>query len=159
MGGVTCSLWKFYLFALVFSCSLPFLVEFPKLPSGREGLFAFWHGFQPKLHGTIQNPSSLTRNSTFFKEKTKLLFVTSPLYEEWKIESRATRLQNTQNTNKQKTHPDNGTEHRRRRRHTPLLGLAHVPPALPAFAPARCVIFLADHFSFTFFLYDSLHNS
>jgi hypothetical protein len=34
---------KCYLFALVFSYILPFLVEFPKLGVGERG--AFWHGF------------------------------------------------------------------------------------------------------------------
>ena len=33
------SLLKFYLFALVFSCILPFLVEFPKLRVGERGFF------------------------------------------------------------------------------------------------------------------------
>jgi hypothetical protein len=34
------SSWKFYLFALVFRCILPFLVEFPKLRVGERGFLA-----------------------------------------------------------------------------------------------------------------------
>jgi hypothetical protein len=56
------------------------LVEFPKLRVRERGFLAW---LLAKLHGVLETPPLLTREagkSTFFVEKPKLPFVTSPLY-------------------------------------------------------------------------------
>ncbi len=60
----TSSLRKFYLFALVFSCILPFLVDFPNLRVGERGFLAL-------LLDKISRHGRIIPHS--FKEKQEIL--------------------------------------------------------------------------------------